>query len=97
MDDEHGQAMPLVLAVVAFAAVLLFALVPVAEAAHDRARARSAADAAALAGAADGEEAARAMAEVNGAELVLWRTEGPEVWVEVRLGDARATAKARRG
>jgi hypothetical protein len=97
MSNDRGQAMPLALAVVAFAAVVLLALVPVATAANERARARTAADAAALAGAADGEDAARDMAAANGATLSEWRADGADVWVEVRLGDARAVAKARRG
>ena len=79
------------------AVVLLLALVPLARAVADEARARTAADAAALAGAAEGEDAAREVAEANGAELVHWRAEGADVWVEVRVGDARAVAKARRG
>lgn len=94
---EHGQAMPLVLAMVALAVVVLLALVPLARGAAERAQARTAADAAALAGALDGEAAARAMAAANGAELVSWRSAGPDVWVEVTLGHARAVAKARRG
>ena len=94
---ERGQAMPLVLAVVALAVVVLLALVPVARAANERARARTAADAAALAGAAEGEEVAREVALANGAELVEWHAEGTDVWVTVTLGDARAEAKARRG
>jgi hypothetical protein len=61
------------------------------------AQARTAADAAALAGAADGEAAARAVAEANGAELVSWRASGHDVWVGVVVGDAKAVAKARRG
>jgi hypothetical protein len=96
MDDDEGQVLPLMMAVVAFAVAVLLALVPLAEAAGDRARARTAADAAALAGAADGEDAARAIAEANGATLVSWRADGTEVWVEVRSGGARAVAKARR-
>jgi hypothetical protein len=100
-DDAHGspeggQAMPLVLAVVALAVVVLLALVPLARAGHERAAARTAADAAALAGAAEGESAAREMADANGAELVAWRSEGTDVWVVVVRGGARAEAKARR-
>jgi hypothetical protein len=76
--------------------VVLLALVPLAQAAGERARARTAADAAALAGAAEGEPAAREVAAANGAELVAWRAEGTDVWVEVTLGDAHARARARR-
>ncbi len=93
---EAGQAMPLMLAVIAVAVVVLLALVPLARAGQERAAARTAADAAALAGAAEGEAAAREVAAANGAELVSWRAEGLEVWVQVQLGDASAEAKARR-
>jgi hypothetical protein len=61
------------------------------------ARARTAADAAALAGAAEDEDSAREVAEANGAELVDFLREGPEVQVEVRIGDAQARARATRG
>jgi hypothetical protein len=88
--------MPLVLGLVAIAVVLVLALVPLVRAAQQRAAARAAADAAALAGAAEGETAAREVASANGAELVAWRAEGLEVWVEVTYGEARAVAKAER-
>ena len=93
---DEGQATPLVLAVVALALVVLLALVPLAQASRERAAARTAADAAALAGAAEGEDAAREVATANGADLVSWRAAGLDVWVVVVLGDARAEAKARR-
>ena len=94
--DDAGQAVPLVLAVVALAVVVLLALAPLVQGAAERAQARAAADAAALAGAAEGEEAAREVAAANGARLTDWRAAGPDVWVAVVLGDARAVAKARR-
>jgi len=84
------------LAVVALAVVVVLALLPLAQGAADRARAQTAADAAALAGAAAGEGAARDLAARNGGTLVLWRARGTEVWVEVTVGEARASAKARR-
>jgi outer membrane lipoprotein SlyB len=93
---EQGQAVPLVVGVVAIAALLLLALIPLARAAVDRGEARTAADLAALAGAAEGESAARELAEANGAALVEYRAEGSDVWVVVELGDARAQARARR-
>jgi len=94
---EAGQATPLVLVVIALAVVVALALVPLARGAAQRAQARTAADAAALAGAAEGEDAAREVAEANGATLQEWHASGPDVWVEVTVGEARATAKARRG
>ena len=96
-DGEGGQAVPLVLAVVAFAVVVLLALVPLAQGAAARAQARTAADAAALAGAAEGEQAAREVAADNGARLVEWRQRGADVWVRVTVRKAHADAKARRG
>ncbi len=93
---DAGQAVPLVLAVVVLAVVVLLTLVPLARGAQERAAARTAADAAALAGVAEGEESARDVAAANGATLVGWRAEGTDVWVEVSLGEARARAKARR-
>jgi Flp pilus assembly protein TadG len=63
---------------------------------NSKAEAQRAADAAALAGAAEGEAAAREVAVANGAELVSWRAEGLDVWVVVVLGVARGEAKARR-
>jgi hypothetical protein len=92
---DEGQAVPLVMGIVAVAVVVLLALVPLARGATDRARAGTAADAAALAGVAEGEGAAREVARANGGELLEWRAEGTEVWVVVRVGKARARAKAR--
>jgi len=85
-----------VLGVVALAIAVVLALVPLARAAADRAQAAMAADAAALAGAAEGEETAREVAASNGATLVTWRASGADVWVAVTVGKARAVAKARR-
>jgi hypothetical protein len=93
---DGGQAVPLVVAVVAVAVVVLLALVPLARAAQQRSTVRSAADAAALAGAAEGEDAAREVAAANGARLVEWHADGSDVWVAVTLDGARAAAKARR-
>ena len=95
-EGDEGQAVPLVLAVVALAIVVLLALVPLGQAAAGKARARAAADAAALAGAAEGEDAAREVAAANGAVLRAWEAQGDEVWVLVEVGGARAAAKARR-
>lgn len=66
------------------------------EAAVSRARARTAADAAALAGAAEGKDAARVMARANGASLVDYDEDDKTARVRVRLGRAEATAKAER-
>jgi D-alanyl-D-alanine carboxypeptidase len=80
---------------VALCCVALLALVPMAGALDDRARARTAADAAALAGAADGERTAREVAGANGADLLEIERNGDEVVVQVRVGDVAAYARAR--
>lgn len=93
--DDRGQAVPLVAAMLAVVTVALVALVPVGLALTDRARARSAADAAALAGAAEGEQAAREVAAANGAELLDYRPAGDEVTVRVAVDGIEASARAR--
>ena len=66
---DRGQALPWMMMVVAAAMTLVVVAVRLAIVVDDAARARTAADAAALAGAAAGEPAARDLAERNGAEL----------------------------
>jgi hypothetical protein len=66
------------------------------QAAVARASARTAADAAALAGAAEGEQAAREVASANGATVLRYEVLGDDTRVTVRLGDAEAVARARR-
>ena len=92
---DAGQATPLVAAMVAIVLAAMVALVPAARALADRAHARTAADAAALAGAVEGEGAARALAEVNGGELLSFRVQQGEAVVRVRVGSADAYARAR--
>jgi hypothetical protein len=91
-----GSAVALTLAVLAIATIVLLTLGPLGGAAVTRARAQAVADAAALAGAAEGEQSAREVAAANGGDLVRWRAAGTDVWVEVTVGDARAEARARR-
>jgi len=93
--DQRGQAVPLVAAMLVLVGVLGAGLVHVAAAEARRASAQAAADAAALAGAADGEDAARAVAEANGAELTSYQEIDLDVVVTVRRGDVRATARGR--
>jgi len=93
-DDERGQATPLVTAVLGLAILATLAFVPLGRALTDRTEARTAADAAALAGAAEGERAARTLAEVNGGRLVAFTREGHEVEVQVVVGDVTAWARA---
>ncbi len=92
--SDSGQALPLGLALVGFAVVLVFAVGGLASDLVDGARARTAADAAALAGVSGGRVAAVRLAVDNGAEVVSWGRRGREVTITVRIGDAVATARA---
>ena len=91
---DGGQAVPLVIAVVVVAALAVVALGRLAVSAVDAARARTAADAAALAGASDGQAAAVVAAAENGGELIAFVTSGDDVLVDVRVGRATAGARA---
>ncbi|MDQ3573908.1 MAG: M15 family metallopeptidase [Actinomycetota bacterium] len=81
--------------VIVLAGVLCLALGRIGGAAVARAQAVTAADAAALAGAAEGREAATSAAHWNGGRLVSYEELGADVRVRVELGGARATARAR--
>ncbi len=93
---ERGQALPLVLVALLLAAGVSLVVGALAERAVADARARTAADAAALAGAAEGEAAARVVAEDNDAALVDYDESGAQVRVEVALDGRRAVAAAER-
>lgn len=80
---------------VALVAAAIVALVPAGRALAERAQARTVADAAALAGAAEGEQAAGDVAGANGGELLAFERDGDEVVVRVRVGDVDAYARAR--
>lgn len=96
----RGQATPLVAITLLLAALLLVPMALLARATVDRSRAQSAADAAALAGAAaplgSGETSARSIAAANGARLLAYEASGTDVEVTVVVGDRRATARAER-
>lgn len=96
IPSERGQATPLVAVVLLVAALALVPMSLLAEATIERAQARTAADAAALAGALEGEESARAVAAANGARLTGYVEVDEDVEVTVVVGDRRATARARR-
>jgi hypothetical protein len=93
---DAAQAVPIVVGLVAVAMLAALLLADLGRAAGDRARARTAADVAALGGAAEGERVARDLARANGAVLVRFTRVGDAVEVTVRVGEARATARARR-
>ena len=70
--DERGQAVPLALVVVALAILATAAIAELGGNVVDAGRARTAADAAALAGVEGGREASARVAADNGATLVSW-------------------------
>lgn len=94
---EAGQLTPLVALLVVLAGVLSLALGRMGGQAVDRARAQTAADAAALGGVVAGQPAARHLAEANGAELVRFERLGADVRVVVRVRSMEARARARPG
>jgi hypothetical protein len=94
--DDRGQALPLMLIALAVALIGLLVLSRVGLAADDAARARTAADAAALAGAAEGRSEAGRLATANGGVLIEYRSSGSIVEVVVRVGRAAARARAER-
>ena len=96
MRNQRGSVLPLAALAMVMAGGGVAVLGRLGEAAVARASARTAADAAALAGAAEGEQAAREVASANGATLLRYEALGDETRVTVRLGDAQAVARARR-
>ncbi len=93
-DNEQGQATPMMIGVVAVIVVLVVGVGWFGRSLADAARARTAADAAALAGVVDGRRAAERLAALNGGELTSFRQIGSDVVVTVRVGRASATARA---
>ncbi len=92
---DRGSALVLtVLIVVGLMGAVTAALVPVMGDLIDRQRARTAADAAALAGTTGGRALASELASANGAVLIRWSESGDTVTVTVRVGDRTATARA---
>jgi hypothetical protein len=96
--DRRGQATPLALAVIVLAVVAVVAIAELGGNVVDAGRARTAADAAALAGVEGGRDASARIAALNGATLTAWtgRPDGAGVLVTVtvRVGRAMATASA---
>jgi hypothetical protein len=95
-DDDRGQAVPLLAFAVGLTALMVLGLAHMGRVVADRAQARTAADAAALAGAAEGEDSARSIAVANGGEVTDYQTTGDEVLVDVSVGGAEASGRARR-
>src|SRR5438874_9363354 len=93
---DKGQLVPLYALVVLVAVAAMLLLANLGVLAARRAHARTAADAAALAGAAEGRLAADRVAAENGAVLESFTAQGDDVQVRVRVGSTHATAWARR-
>src|SRR5688572_1865171 len=93
--DDRGQTTVLAVMGVGFAALLLVGAATAGRVLVERARARTAADAAALAGAAEGEAGAREVARANGGVLVRHEDLDGVAMVEVRVGRVTAFARAR--
>jgi hypothetical protein len=93
---ERGSILPFIAVAMVLAGASMVLLARVGGVATARAGARNAADAAALAGAAEGRAAAVALAQANGAELLSYSEVGLDTLVRVRLGPAEASGRARR-
>ncbi|HEX4983905.1 MAG TPA: hypothetical protein VFV63_19520 [Ilumatobacteraceae bacterium] len=92
--DRGSASVMVVLVAVGFTVAAGAGLAQLSRDLIDVSRARSAADAAALASVEGGREAATELAATNGATLVSWVQVGSDVVVEVRVGNAVATARA---
>src|SRR5262245_19310083 len=95
--SERGQAVPFAAAATAFAVVLTLAVARLAGDLVDGARARTAADAAALAAVHGGREAAEQLAGAHDGPVDGWAPVGRDVAVTVRVGPAVVTARATGG
>ena len=93
---EQGSVLPLVAVGILVAGGAVLLLGRMGSAAVDRASARTAADAAALAGAAEGRAASASVAAANGGRMASFREQGSDTEVVVTVGQARAVARARR-
>ena len=93
-ENDQGQATPLLIGVIAMMVVLVFAVAHLGRTVADSARARAAADAAALSGVVDGDAAARSIAAKNGAVVTSIERIGSDLVVEVRVGSSLARARA---
>lgn len=94
--DERGQVTPLLAVLVVVIGGLIFGVARFGATTAHASRAQAAADAAALAGAAEDRGAAEAVARLNGAEVVSYDADGREVLVRTRVGEVWSVARARR-
>lgn len=93
---DRGQIVPFVAFVIFVVAVVTIGIAQVGRAAIDRAQARTAADAAALAVAGADDETATEVVRRNGGEVVEVRRDGDRFRVVTRVGDASGAATAER-
>jgi hypothetical protein len=91
---DRGSAAVLAIGVVAVLAVLLLAVAQFGRRVDDAARARTAADAAALAGVRGGRALADEFARENGGRLTAFAVVAADVVVTVVVGSAVASARA---
>lgn len=92
---DRGQTTVLMVLVLAAGVGAITLVVRLGTVAVDRAQARTAADAAALAGAAEhAEQPAALAAQRNGGQLEVFRVVDGQIEVTVRVRQARATARA---
>ncbi len=94
--DDRGAASLFVIALLAMVMVGTLLTVAIGEVVIDRAQAQTAADAAALAGVVDGQDAASSYAQANGSQLRSFEAYGSKVRVTVQVGRVTATAVAER-
>ncbi|MFN8021192.1 MAG: hypothetical protein U0Q03_06650 [Acidimicrobiales bacterium] len=94
---DIGSMVLAVTTVVVFAGLTAVATARLGVAMVHRTCARTAADAAALAGVEGGPAGASRLAAANGGRLVSFARSGPAVTVTVQCDDARATARASNG
>ena len=94
---DHGQAVMLMLSIVALIGLLTVGVAKVGALLVEQSRARTAADAAALAGVSGGPAIAAAVAAADGATLLSFRREEADVVVVVRVGHTHARARATAG
>lgn len=94
--SERGQVVPLLTLVVLLAGLVCLGVGKLGGAAVARAQATTAADAAALAGAASGRMAANDFAAANGGRVTGYQQLGTVARVDVALGRAQASARAQR-
>lgn len=96
IERDRGQAVVLVLALVAVLVVMLVAVAQFGARLVAREQAQVVADAAALAGVVGGRGEAERMAIANGGVLMTFQSGGDEVVVGVQVGGETATARATR-